>query len=49
MDYNEENLKKWIKDPESVKPGNKMTGAYKVSDSEIDALAKYLMERKVEK
>ncbi|MCO4096464.1 cytochrome c oxidase subunit II [Macrococcoides canis] len=49
MEYNEENLKKWIKDPESVKPGNKMTGAYKVSDSEIDALAKYLMERKVEK
>ncbi|MGZ9848736.1 cytochrome c oxidase subunit II [Macrococcus psychrotolerans] len=49
MDHNEENLKKWIKDPESVKPGNKMTGAYKVSDSEIDALAKYLMERKVEK
>lgn len=49
LDHNEENLKKWIKDPDSVKPGNKMTGAYKVSDSDIDALAKYLMERKVEK
>ncbi|WP_414044513.1 cytochrome c oxidase subunit II [Macrococcus equi] len=48
LEHNEENLKKWIKDPESVKPGNKMTGAYKVSDSDIDALAKYLMERKVE-
>lgn len=48
LDHNEENLKKWIKDPESVKPGNKMTGQYKVSDSDIDALAKYLMERKVE-
>ncbi|MCE4956896.1 cytochrome c oxidase subunit II [Macrococcoides caseolyticum] len=48
LEHNEENLKKWIKDPESVKPGNKMTGTYKVSDSDIDALAKYLMERKVE-
>ncbi|MGK0576378.1 cytochrome c oxidase subunit II [Macrococcus capreoli] len=49
LEHNEENVKKWIKDPESVKPGNKMTGQYKVSDSDIDALAKYLMERKVEK
>ncbi|TDM14991.1 cytochrome c oxidase subunit II [Macrococcus bovicus] len=48
LEHNEENLKKWIKDPDSVKPGNKMTGQYKVSDSDIDALAAYLMERKVE-
>ncbi len=48
LEHNEENLKKWIKDPEKYKPGNKMTGSYKVSDSDIDALAKYLMERKVE-
>ncbi len=47
LEHNEENLKKWIKDPDSIKPGNKMTGQYKVSDSDIDALAKYLMERKV--
>lgn len=47
LDHNEANLKKWIKDPDSIKPGNKMTGQYKVSDSDIDALAKYLMERKV--
>ncbi|TDM03910.1 cytochrome c oxidase subunit II [Macrococcus carouselicus] len=48
LEHNEENLKKWIKDPDSIKPGNKMTGQYKVSDSDIDALAAYLMERKVE-
>lgn len=47
LEHNEENLKKWIKDPESIKPGNHMTGAYKVSDSDIDALTAYLMERKV--
>lgn len=48
MDHNEENLKKWLKDPDAVKPGNKMAGQYKVSDSDIDALTKYLMELKVE-
>ncbi|PLT34332.1 cytochrome c oxidase subunit II [Bacillus sp. V5-8f] len=48
MEHNEENLKNWIKDPEEYKPGNTMTGTYKVSDEQIDALAAYLMGLKVE-
>ena len=28
LEHNEENLKKWIQDPETYKPGNKMTGNY---------------------
>jgi cytochrome c oxidase subunit II len=49
LEHNEENLKKWLKDPESVKPGNKMTGTYgKLTDEQIDALTKYLMSLKVE-
>ncbi|MBA2870672.1 cytochrome c oxidase subunit 2 [Anoxybacillus calidus] len=49
LEHNEENLKKWLKDPESVKPGNKMTGTYgQLTDEQIDALAKYLMSLKVE-
>jgi cytochrome c oxidase subunit 2 len=49
LEHNEENLKKWLKDPESVKPGNKMTGTYgQLTDEQINALAKYLMSLKVE-
>ena len=32
LEHNEENLKKWLEDPESIKPGNKMTGTYDLSD-----------------
>lgn len=50
LEHNEENLRKWIQDPESVKPGNKMTGAYgELSDEELDALTEYLMGLKVQK
>ncbi len=43
LENNEENVKKWLKDPESVKEGNKMTDTYgELSDSQIDALTKYL-------
>ncbi|MDB0581516.1 cytochrome c oxidase subunit II [Salinicoccus roseus] len=48
MEHNEENLVNWIKDPESYKPGNKMTGQYDLTDEEINAVAAYLMELKVE-
>ncbi|MCC4722154.1 cytochrome c oxidase subunit II [Salinicoccus sp. RF5] len=48
MEHNEENLVEWIKDPESYKPDNKMTGQYDLTDEEIDAVAAYLMELKVE-
>src|SRR5690606_22604145 len=41
----EENLYKWLKDPESIKPGNKMTGAYpELSDEEIEKISAYLMQ-----
>lgn len=46
---NEESIKKWLKDPESIKPGNKMTGKYgNLTDEQIDQLTKYLMGMKVE-
>lgn len=49
LDHTEENLKKWIKSPETYKPGNTMTGTYgNLSDKEIDALAAYLMQLRVE-
>ncbi|WP_342388996.1 cytochrome c oxidase subunit II [Salinicoccus bachuensis] len=48
MEHNEENLVNWIKDPESYKPDNNMTGQYDLTDEEIDAVAAYLMELKVE-
>ncbi len=41
-------IKLWLKDPEAQKPGNKMTGTYKVDEKQIDALAAYLMTLKVE-
>lgn len=49
LDYNEENLKDWLRDPESIKPGNKMTNTYPaLSEEELDALAEYLMGLKVQ-
>ncbi|AKG73683.1 cytochrome c oxidase subunit II [Salinicoccus halodurans] len=48
LEHNKENLVDWISDPESLKPGNKMTGAYDLSEEEIDKVAEYLMELKVE-
>lgn len=50
LDHNEENIKKWLKDPENVKPGNKMTGKYgNLTDEQIDALTAYLSSLKVKK
>lgn len=48
LEHNEENLQEWIRDPESLKPGNKMTGAYELDDEEIEAVSAYLMELSVE-
>jgi cytochrome c oxidase subunit II len=45
----DENVKNWLKDPESVKPGNKMTDKYDaLADHELNALAEYLKGLKVE-
>lgn len=50
LDHNEENLKKWLSDPEEIKPGNKMTNTYgKLTKEEIDALTEYLFSLSVEK
>ncbi|KFZ43520.1 cytochrome c oxidase subunit II [Anoxybacillus flavithermus] len=49
LEHNEENLKAWLKDPEKIKPGNKMTGTYPaLSDEELEALTKYLMTLSVQ-
>ncbi len=48
LDHNEENLKKWIENPESVKPGNKMTGTYKeLTPEQVDELTQYLQTLKL--
>ncbi|MBM4764065.1 cytochrome c oxidase subunit II [Bacillus sp. B15-48] len=48
LENNEENIKQWVKDPESIKPGNKMTGTYNLTDDEIDSVTQYLMGLKVQ-
>lgn len=55
MDHDVENLKNWINDPQSYKPGNLMpqpetiNNGNKFSDEQLDALAEYLMGLSVEK
>lgn len=46
LDPTKENLVKWINDPESLKPGNKMTGAYQVTEEEAEKIADYLLQLK---
>jgi cytochrome c oxidase subunit 2 len=54
VDLNEESLRDWLRDPESVKPGNRMSQlapvytqpGQRLTDQEIDALVAYLMSRK---
>ncbi|MFK9092290.1 cytochrome c oxidase subunit II [Bacillus salipaludis] len=49
LDHKKEDLKNWIKNPETYKPGNLMTGKYpEMSDDQLDALAEYLMGLKVQ-
>lgn len=49
LDYNEENLVDWIRDPESLKPDNEMPAFDEntISDDEMDALVEYVNELKV--
>ncbi|MDC3412797.1 cytochrome c oxidase subunit II [Aquibacillus sp. 3ASR75-11] len=45
LDPTKENLVDWIMDPESIKPGNKMTGNYKeVTEEEASKIADYLLQ-----
>lgn len=49
LEFNEENIKNWLRDPETYKPANKMTGTYgELSEEELDALTEYLMSLKVQ-
>ncbi|TKC18529.1 cytochrome c oxidase subunit II [Robertmurraya kyonggiensis] len=50
LENNEDNIKKWLTDPETVKPANKMTDTYgDLTPEQIDALAAYLSGLKVQK
>ncbi len=55
LEYSEENIKKWINNPEEYKPGNlmpqpeKINNGKKFSDQELSALTEYLMGLSVEK
>ncbi|WP_068672506.1 cytochrome c oxidase subunit II [Oceanobacillus sp. Castelsardo] len=45
LEPTKENLVDWIVDPESIKPGNKMTGNYpEISKDEAEKIAEYLMQ-----
>lgn len=44
LEPTKENLVEWIMDPESLKPGNRMTGAYSVTEEEADKIAEYLLQ-----
>jgi cytochrome c oxidase subunit II len=49
LDHTPEELERWIKDPEEIKPGNLMTGKYgDLKQEEVDALVEYLMSLKVD-
>jgi len=47
LDPTKDNLVDWIMDPETIKPGNKMTGNYPdVSEDDAEKIAEYLMQLK---
>jgi cytochrome c oxidase subunit 2 len=49
LPHTKENLKNWIRNPEAIKPGNKMAGKYpQMSEEQLNALAAYLMGLKVQ-
>lgn len=50
LDNTKENVVDWIMDPDSIKPGNKMSGNYpELSKDEASKIADYLMELKPSK
>jgi len=46
LDNNAENIKKWLKETNTIKPGNKM-GELGLTDEQVDALTNYLQSLKV--
>ncbi|WP_050979753.1 cytochrome c oxidase subunit II [Fictibacillus macauensis] len=47
LDHNKDNLKKWIRDPQKIKPGNNMP-KLNLQDDDIEAVADYLLKMKLE-
>jgi cytochrome c oxidase subunit II len=48
LEHNPGELKNWLSNPETYKPGNKMTNTYnKLTPEQLDALTEYLMGLKV--
>ncbi|WP_090236696.1 cytochrome c oxidase subunit II [Fictibacillus solisalsi] len=47
LEHNKDNVKKWIKDPQKVKPGNNMPNV-PLNDEEVDAVADYLLSLKLQ-
>ncbi|MCF6093637.1 cytochrome c oxidase subunit II [Microaerobacter geothermalis] len=45
LEFNEENLERWLKDPQGVKPGNKMPNL-NLNDEQISGLVEYLVNLK---
>jgi len=43
-----DNLYRWIKDPEAVKPGNLMSDAYDLTEQELQGISQYLSELTLE-
>jgi cytochrome c oxidase subunit 2 len=49
LPHNKTEIKNWIRNPETYKPGNMMTNKYpKMSEDQLNALAEYLMGLKVQ-
>ncbi|MDM5332602.1 cytochrome c oxidase subunit II [Ureibacillus composti] len=49
LEHSKDSVETWVKNPESIKPGNLMTGAYgELSDEEVSAVADYIMSLSVE-
>lgn len=48
LEHSEKDLKNWLSNPETYKPGNKMTGTYnELKPEQLNALTEYLMSLKV--
>ncbi|MDN4073578.1 cytochrome c oxidase subunit II [Fictibacillus terranigra] len=47
LEHNKENVEKWIKNPQKVKPGNNMPNV-PLNDEEVDAVADYLLSLKLQ-
>lgn len=46
IDNNEPNLMRWIHDPQAVKPGNRMQAFPNMSQEDLQALARYLLNQR---